>query len=418
MKSFLKILIITILCGNANAQWVQVYSNSPSQSCYALKFYNVNTGYHSGVLYNSSTFNIYKTTNGGINWVAQNSGYTAQRFMSIFIKHPDTVFISGNYGKILRTFNGGQNWNTVYSDTNLQLWGIKFVNSFTGFAAGSSGTVLKTTNKGNNWTFLNTGVINALQGIYFLNETTGFVSGSIIILKTTNAGDSWINLNAPNISFETNTDVYFENESAGIISTNSGRIIRTSDGGANWAIVREQSGDAVWRMSFTDSQTGYGCTSNGNSVKTTNAGINWFNQSTPLTENLYDINFPAAGTGYICSWSGKILKTTHGGGNTVSVFNETDELPEDIILNQNYPNPFNPGTKISFKLIEQSDVTLKVYDASGNEVKDIVSRQFTPGDYEFKFDGSDLASGVYFYKMYAKTESGFKTFVKNMILLK
>lgn len=149
MKNLIFILLINFsFVSYSSAQWYQAYSQPTAQSCFALKFFDNNTGYHSGVLYNGSTFNIYKTTNGGLNWTSQNSGYTAQRFMAIHIIHPDTVFICGNYGKILRTYNGGQNWNTVYSDTNIQFWGMKFVNSNTGFAAGSYGTILKTTNKG------------------------------------------------------------------------------------------------------------------------------------------------------------------------------------------------------------------------------------------------------------------------------
>ncbi|MCB0727996.1 MAG: hypothetical protein KDD00_11060, partial [Ignavibacteriae bacterium] len=155
------LLLSQILPGSlAYSQWYQTYSHTPGQSCYALKFYDNNTGYHSGVLYNGSTMNIYKTTNGGNNWTAQNSGLTAQRFMAIEILHPDTVFICGNYGKILRTYNGGQNWVTVYSDTNVQLWDIKFVSPDTGFVAGSSGRIMKTTNKGDNWITLPSGITN------------------------------------------------------------------------------------------------------------------------------------------------------------------------------------------------------------------------------------------------------------------
>lgn len=404
MKTILSFILYFTCITIIEAQWFQVYSDVPSQSCFAIRFYNSKTGYHTGVLYNGSTMNIYKTTNGGLNWSAQNSNYTAQRFMSIEILHPDTVYISGNYGKILRTFNGGQNWSTLYSDTNLQVWALDFVNSFTGYAAGSFGTVLKTTNRGDNWMLLNTGITNALQGIYFLNETTGFISGSIVILKTTNGGSSWSNLNAPGISFEINTDVFFLNSLTGFYSTNSGRIVGTSDGGSNWTIVRELSGDAVWRMSFTDSLTGYGCTSGGNVVKTINGGINWYNQLTPLTENLYSIHFPIKDTGYICSWSGKILKTVNGGGGSVSVNSESETI-NDFELYQNYPNPFNPYTIIRYELAVAGKVTLKIYDILGNEVVVLENEMKTPGLYEYNFNGTGFSSGIYYYKLTANNFS-------------
>jgi hypothetical protein len=84
------------------------------------------------------------------------------------------------------------------------------------------------------------------------------------------------------------------------------------------------------------------------------------------------------------------------------------------VLEQNYPNPFNPSTTIKFSLPNQCDVTMKIHDVSG---KEIISRLFTgmkPGTYEYRFDGSGLASGIYFYTLYGK---GFNV-TKRMTLIK
>jgi len=413
MKNLIYILLILLsLISVSNAQWYQAYSQPTAQSCFALKFYDNNTGYHSGVLYNGSTFNIYKTTNGGLNWTSQNSGYTAQRFMAIHIIHPDTVFICGNYGKILRTYNGGQNWTTVYSDTNIQFWAMKFVNSNTGFAAGSYGTILKTTNKGDNWFTLPSGLTNAFQGMYFINENTGFICGSLVVLKTTNSGTSWMNLNAPYISFEMNTDIFFTDEMTGWFSTNSGRIVKTTNSGANWNVVLEET--AVWRLSFTNSLTGYGCRSDGKVVKTTNGGSNWNIQDTPLTENLYDIHFPSGDTGYIASWSGKILKTTNGGGTPVSVSETGSENIVDYSLFRNFPNPFNPSTKISFNLKENSEVKLTIYNAAGEKVAELINAEMKKGEHEFTWDAGEFPAGVYFCRI----SGGDQNRTLRMILLK
>lgn len=404
MKKLISILLSLILFSSFTyAQWYQAYSQPIAQSCYALKFYNTNTGYHSGVLYNGSTFNIYKTTNGGVNWTAQNSGFTPQRFMAIHILHPDTVFICGNYGKILRTYNGGQNWLTVHSDTNVQLWAMKFVNSNTGFTAGSFGTILKTTNKGDNWFPLQSGLNNALQGMHFINVNTGFVCGSLVMLKTTNAGTNWTNLNAPYISAEISTDVFFNDEMTGWFSTNSGRIVKTTNGGMNWNIVYEQA--AVWRLSFTNSMTGYGCRSDGKVVKTTNGGDNWHIQNTPLTENLYDIHFPAEDTGFIASWSGKILKTTNGGGTIVSVSQNGLENNLSYDLFSNFPNPFNPSTKIKFSLKQNSFVKLSVCNTSGNIVAELIKSELKSGEHEIVWNAGEFPAGVYFCKLSAGNQN-------------
>ncbi|HCA43807.1 MAG TPA: T9SS C-terminal target domain-containing protein, partial [Bacteroidetes bacterium] len=61
-------------------------------------------------------------------------------------------------------------------------------------------------------------------------------------------------------------------------------------------------------------------------------------------------------------------------------------------------NPFNPETTIKFQIPEQSFITLEVFDISGRKVNTLVNNVLTPGSYEFNFDGSNLSSGIYFYR--------------------
>ena len=88
--------------------------------------------------------------------------------------------------------------------------------------------------------------------------------------------------------------------------------------------------------------------------------------------------------------------------------------PISFKLNQNYPNPFNPTTTISYSIPKSSYVTLKVYDILGNEVSTLVNGERSAGNYRLKFDGSKLASGVYFYRLNA----GNKADVKKLLLTK
>ncbi|MBK8981386.1 MAG: T9SS type A sorting domain-containing protein [Ignavibacteria bacterium] len=76
-------------------------------------------------------------------------------------------------------------------------------------------------------------------------------------------------------------------------------------------------------------------------------------------------------------------------------------IPASTELMQNYPNPFNPVTNISYRLSESGFVTLKVFDNSGREVKTLVNEYREAGYYKAVFDGSGLASGIYFYKLSA-----------------
>ncbi|HSD64130.1 MAG TPA: T9SS type A sorting domain-containing protein [Ignavibacteriaceae bacterium] len=83
-------------------------------------------------------------------------------------------------------------------------------------------------------------------------------------------------------------------------------------------------------------------------------------------------------------------------------------------LMQNYPNPFNPSTTISFTLPERSNITLKVYNITGKEIKTLINEEKEAGIYNINFDGEKLSSGIYFYEITAGKYSA----VRKMILLK
>lgn len=83
-------------------------------------------------------------------------------------------------------------------------------------------------------------------------------------------------------------------------------------------------------------------------------------------------------------------------------------------LSNNYPNPFNPSTMINYQLAMNSQVSLKVYDVLGREVRTLVNEVEKPGSYEVGFDASGLPSGVYFYVLNA----GSFTSTKKMLYLK
>ena len=79
----------------------------------------------------------------------------------------------------------------------------------------------------------------------------------------------------------------------------------------------------------------------------------------------------------------------------------TDKYPQQFSLGQNYPNPFNPSTTIKYELPKATRVNLSVFDILGREVSVLVNERMDAGVYEVKFDGSNLASGVYFYRLQA-----------------
>jgi len=89
-------------------------------------------------------------------------------------------------------------------------------------------------------------------------------------------------------------------------------------------------------------------------------------------------------------------------------------VPSKFDLSQNYPNPFNPVTKINFDLPKSGNVSIKVYDMLGKEVKTLIDEFKDAGYYNITFDASNLPSGVYFYRL----TSGEFSAVKKLVLMK
>ena len=100
-------------------------------------------------------------------------------------------------------------------------------------------------------------------------------------------------------------------------------------------------------------------------------------------------------------------------GQLVSVENEFVNI-NSFSLFQNYPNPFNPRTCIQYAIGNRQFVTLKVYDALGNEIATLVNEEKPAGEYEVEFDANNLSSGIYFYQL----KAGSFTQTKKMILMK
>jgi hypothetical protein len=109
----------------------------------------------------------------------------------------------------------------------------------------------------------------------------------------------------------------------------------------------------------------------------------------------------------IAWWENKfneISIITHKKYNLIQVFN----------LHQNYPNPFNPTTSIDFDLPKTSEVTLKIFNVLGEEMTTLVSDRLSAGNYSYEWDASNMASGIYLYRL----KAGDFVETKEMILMR
>lgn len=110
-------------------------------------------------------------------------------------------------------------------------------------------------------------------------------------------------------------------------------------------------------------------------------------------------------------YDGHTITSTY---TSITGVNESPTVVLNYTLNLNYPNPFNPSTVISYTLPKTSFVTLKVYDITGREISTLISKAQNAGRYAVEFNGNNIASGVYFYRLSADDF----TQVRKMILMK
>ncbi|MCI0474466.1 MAG: T9SS type A sorting domain-containing protein [Ignavibacteria bacterium] len=112
------------------------------------------------------------------------------------------------------------------------------------------------------------------------------------------------------------------------------------------------------------------------------------------------------------------IRKVFGIGKKPAKETSTSLLPKTFELYQNYPNPFNPTTKIAFDLPKDAKVKLIIYDILGREVKTLINNEFkSAGKYISEFNGSQLASGIYFARILVNDGKEFIA-VKKMVLIK
>jgi aminopeptidase N len=131
-----------------------------------------------------------------------------------------------------------------------------------------------------------------------------------------------------------------------------------------------------------------------------------------VNNQLFSFNFNRQPTAVVFDPSNMIVLKTA----TLSVgVNENEgKVPEQYKLYQNEPNPFNPVTSINYDILKNTHVKMVVYDLLGKEVKTLVNENQNAGKYTISFNGMNLPSGVYLYRL----ETDNFTSVKKMLMVK
>jgi len=418
MQNIKIILLVFLFSSNALSQWIPLNSGT-TVNLNSVHFIDLQTGYAVGA---SGT--VIKTTNSGLNWTSLNTGSNVDLFSVYFFNTTTGLSCGGNgihgNGIILKTTNGGENWNVIKSGTDLCLYSLHFYNNTVGICSGFSRIVLYTTNGGNNWmSGTDPSELSVFRSSFMVNASTGYCVGAVWIdtevAKSTNGGANW--LHCGNIfEFFIHNDLHFFDSENGIVvstagGTTGGGIFRTTNGGANWFVVQYYS-YGLFGVDFPVPTIGYAVGGNGYIIKSTNNGYRWSQQISGVSSTLNAVDFIDSLNGFTVGDSGTVLKTTNGG--ITFILKNLNESPLSYKLYQNHPNPFNPVTNIKFELPKSTQIKLTLFDVLGREVATLVKDQLSPGTYDFKWDGSNYPSGVYFYRL----EAGDYVETRKMILLK
>jgi len=257
-------------------------------------------------------FSIIRTTNGGTNWDVRRTGNSNNINSVHFPPYEDIGYAPSDNGTIYKTTDKGETWIDVQANINTPLFNVWMADINAGWCVGKAGTVVKTTNGGNAWSNQSSGVTTDLWGIYFANLNVGWIVGENgVIRKTTNGGVNWTGQ-----SSGTTNDLYgtyFTSMNNGIAYGAAGTLLRTTNGGDDWSSISLSISTALRAAYFVNSNTGFLVGDASKIYKTTNGGANWSLQEIEGIEDLYSVSFLDVNNGIIGGAYGTLLKTTNGG---------------------------------------------------------------------------------------------------------
>jgi len=331
-----------------------------------------------GVLWGATNFGLLRYD--GTNWELFNkinSGMPDDHFFDLDIAQDNVIWCAGL--KSIMKFDGLALSCQEFTNSNSGIFDAQFYN----IAVDNDGVVYAASNKG--FSVIKNGI------------TTNYDSK---------------NSPLPNFFYSQNIEID-KNNNIWIADRNNGAFKFKNDG--TWEkFTMENSGIGINFIRY---------------VYCDNKDNVWFVSQNGITKydgtNWQNINTANSGIGTnICRtllidshgnyWVGTYAGFSFHDATLLGIEEDNQTIPADFNLSQNYPNPFNPVTSINYQLSHESKINIKVFDILGIEVAELVNEIKDAGKHSINFDGSKLASGIYFYRISA----GEFSQVKKMILLK
>jgi photosystem II stability/assembly factor-like uncharacterized protein len=395
LSIFVAMGLLSISLANAQNQWLTQNSGT-SAFLTSVYFVSADTGYVC-----SQAGAVLKTTNGGLNW---NNIGTGPGNSLCFLNSQKGFGVLDD--KIFYTQNGGTNWSPNYSNPDLlSFQSLYFPDNKHGYAIALTqmmdNMLVKTSNYGLSWDtiYKYSDNLALFVSVFFKDSLNGFIGADNgKILKTTNGGTIWSILpvdlvNKPSFSY-----IYFPTPDTGFAATDIHGVYRTIDGGNTWNHLSSSFPPALYSVWFTDANHGFVGGGDGLTSMTlykTNNGGNTWTQSASGVQALNAMYFVDSMPGYAVGTNGTILKYTHSTGINDNVFSETN-------LNL-YPNPATD--KLTIETPQKA--AIEILNLQGQLVK-----SFPNEGRETPVDVSELTGGVYILKLTTEEGSVVRKFVK------
>ncbi len=422
---------------NHDTLWTEVNNGLTHTSVLSFVL-SPNTGDGTDLFAGTSNNGMFRSTDYGSTWTAVNNGLTNHQVNALAVLKDSTngvsIFAGTSEGIFLSSDNGA-NW------TNIFLWSAGMSNTFVYslavsgmnlFAGTYNDGVFLSTDKGTTWKEANEGLTRTGVQALAVSDTNLFAGGAGVF-RSTNNGKSWTSLGMSNKTIRslaaTQSGLGETNLYAG---TAREGVFLSTDGGINWTasnegMLKTTDGNyfdvgalAVTGMNLfvgtmisnLDPSRRHHC----NLFLSSNNGTCWTEVDSGLTPtevfSLIIVPNNAGGATLIAGTSAAAWRRPLS--EVITAVESSCELPREFVLRQNYPNPFNPSTTIKYELPKSSEVRLSIVDMLGREVSVLVNERKDAGVHEVRFDGLNLASGVYFYRMLA----GDFVATKRMLVLK
>ncbi|RKY97823.1 MAG: hypothetical protein DRQ13_04195 [Ignavibacteriae bacterium] len=380
---------------------------------------------------------ILKSTDGGINWNTMQSG-TTSLLREVEFSSINEVWAVGYNGVILHSTDVGNTWNLDPSGTSTDIYSVSFIGS-QGWVCGDDQLILH--NSGASGLPIN--IISPNGGEIWIEGSQQDITWSSLnvtdvkIELSLNNGASWDTIidstlstgifswTVPNSLSDSClikiSDYQYPDTldiSDGMFAIRSQASLSTvtvisPNGGESWVAGTQQN--ITWTSEFVENVK--------IELSLTN-GANWNTivDSIPST-GIYSwlVNVPQSSIQSRIRITNILDQAVYDVSDQVftiqvpvDVENQLSGLPKEYKLTQNYPNPFNPSTTIKFAVPIESNVNLSIYNVMGELVSTLVNEQKKPGYYEYEFNASTIASGVYLYRI----KAGSFVETKKMALMK